>query len=155
MPQQPKQAPTGEPVAPLDRALDGLIGYVLSRVQIKMFQNLANNFAEFDIRPTQFSALFIIHQNPGLMQAELARTLAIDPPQAVVMINKLEQQGLALRIRCKADKRSHGLFLSKSGEVLLKKLEAIAAQSDLESTSALSADECSQLLTILGKLYRN
>lgn len=33
------------------------------------------------------------------MQADLAKTLAIEPPQAVLMVNKLEARGLAMRIR--------------------------------------------------------
>jgi DNA-binding MarR family transcriptional regulator len=54
-----------------------------------------------DLRPAQFSALAIIEQNPGLMQADLARALAIEPPQ-VVLLNKLESRALAVRMRLQA-----------------------------------------------------
>lgn len=147
-------ASESEVASVLDSSLHNLVGYVLRRAQMKLFQHLAARLEAHDIRPAQFTALTIIEQSPGLMQAELARALAIEPPQAVLMVNKLEERGLAMRIRSNPDKRSYGLFLSKAGEVLLKQLKAVVQQSDLESTSALSSAEREQLLALLGKLYR-
>jgi DNA-binding MarR family transcriptional regulator len=140
--------------APLDAALDDLIGYALRRAQLKLFQNLINRLAVHDLRPAQFSALAIIDQNPGLMQADLAKALAIEPPQVVPLLNKLESRALAVRVRCKPDKRSYGIFLSKTGETLLKELQQIAVQSDLDSTAALSNGEREELLRLLKKVYQ-
>jgi DNA-binding MarR family transcriptional regulator len=140
--------------APLDSALDDLIGYALRRAQLKLFQNLIGRLAAHDLRPAQFSALAIIDQNPGLMQADLAKALAIEPPQVVPLLNKLESRALAVRVRCKPDKRSYGIFLSKAGETLLKELKQIAKESDLDSTAALSAAEREDLLRLLKKVYQ-
>lgn len=140
--------------APLDSALDELIGYALRRAQLKLFQNLIGRLVVHDLRPAQFSALAIIDQNPGLMQADLAKALTIEPPQVVPLLNKLESRALAVRVRCKPDKRSYGIFLSKSGETLLKELKQIAAQSDLDSTAALSGSEREELLRLLKKVYQ-
>ncbi|MBD8254153.1 MarR family transcriptional regulator [Pseudomonas fluorescens] len=141
--------------APLDSALDELIGYAMRRAQLKLFQNLIGRLSAHDLRPAQFSALAIIDQNPGLMQADLARALAIEPPQVVPLLNKLESRALAVRVRCKPDKRSYGIFLSKTGETLLKKLKEIAAQSDLDSTAALDGREREELLRLLKKVYQD
>ena len=146
---------TPDAQAPLDTALDELIGYAMRRAQLKLFQNLIGRLAEHDLRPAQFSALAIIEQNPGLMQADLARALAIEPPQVVPLLNKLESRALAVRVRCKPDKRSYGIFLSKPGEALLKELKAIAAQSDIDATSALDSAEREELLRLLKKVYQN
>lgn len=139
--------------APATAELDDLLGYALRRAQIQVFQHFVEQLSEFGLRPAQFSALAIIHKNPGPTQTELARALAIEPPQVVPMVNKLEEMGLALRIRSKVDKRSYGLYLSKAGEQLLKKLKNVAAQSDTASTSNLSAKERGQLLDLLRKIY--
>ncbi|WP_223504311.1 MarR family winged helix-turn-helix transcriptional regulator [Pseudomonas sp. BF-R-24] len=141
--------------APLDSALDDLIGYAMRRAQLKLFQNLIGRLSAHDLRPAQFSALAIIDQNPGLMQADLARALAIEPPQVVPLLNKLESRALAVRVRCKPDKRSYGIFLSKTGETLLKELKQIAAQSDFDSTSALTGEEREELLRLLRKVYQD
>lgn len=154
MPRKPKATPPPAAPEPLDSALNNLVGYVMRRVQMKLTQHLTSRLEEHDIRPAQFTALSIIEQAPGLMQADLAKALAIEPPQAVLMINKLESLGLAMRIRSNPDKRSYGLFLSKAGEQLLQQLKEIAVQSDLDSTAALTPEERQQLLALLHKLYR-
>lgn len=154
MPRKAKtQAPPVDP-AILDGALDNLVGYVMRRVQLKISQHLTARLEEHAIRPAQFTALSIIEQAPGLMQADLAKALAIEPPQAVLMVNKLEERGLAMRVRSNPDKRSYGLFLSKAGEQLLKTLKDVVVQSDLDATAALSAQEREQLLGLLNRLYR-
>ena len=134
--------------------LDDLIGYALRRAQIQVFQHLVERLDAYDLRPAQFSALVIIAENTGPTQAELARLLAIEPPQVVPMVNKLEERGLALRVRCKPDKRSYGLFLSKAGETLVKELKQVAARSDQEATAGLNDEERAQLLGLLRKVYR-
>ncbi|HGA2316220.1 TPA: MarR family winged helix-turn-helix transcriptional regulator [Pseudomonas putida] len=135
--------------------LEDLIGYALRRAQLKLFQNLIARLSAYDLRPAQFSALAIIEQNPGLMQADLARALAIEPPQVVPMLNKLEERALAVRVRCKPDKRSYGIYLSKAGEALLKELKQIASDSDRDATSALDDEERGQLLKLLTKIYQD
>ncbi|MBK5002392.1 MarR family transcriptional regulator [Pseudomonas sp. S31] len=142
------------PAAVGEGVLEELIGYALRRAQLKLFQNLIARLSAYDLRPAQFSALAIIEQNPGLMQADLARALAIEPPQVVPMLNKLEERALAVRVRCKPDKRSYGIFLSKAGETLLKELKQIASDSDREATSALDDEERGQLLRLLSRIYQ-
>ena len=145
-------ADSSEATAPTD--LNDLVGYALRRVQMKVFQHLVECLTPYDLRPAQFSALAIIAQNPGPTQAELAKALNIEPPQVVPLLNKLESRALAVRVRCKPDKRSYGIFLSKTGETLLKELNQIAAQSDLDATAALDNQEREELLRLLKKIYQ-
>ncbi|HHJ1300135.1 MarR family transcriptional regulator [Pseudomonas sp. P1B16] len=140
-----------EASAPAD--LNDLVGYALRRVQMKVFQHLVDCLTPYELRPAQFSALAIIAQNPGPTQAELAKALNIEPPQVVPLLNKLEEAGLALRVRSKADKRSYGLYLSKAGEKLLKTLYGVAEESDRAATANLNDDERQQLLALLRKAY--
>lgn len=135
-----------------DIQLEQLVGYVLRRAQLKVFQGVVNAFSSYNLRPAQFTALAIIDQQPGIMQAELAKVLGIEPPQAVLLLNKLEKGGLALRIRSQVDRRSYGVYLSKQGEVLLKELKQVALLSDLETTSALTATERETLIFLLKKI---
>lgn len=133
--------------------LDDCMGYALRRAQLTMFQDLLNDLSSFGMRPAQFSTLVIIESNPGIAQRDLARALGFDPPQLVTMLNRLESQGLAMRVRRKSDKRSYGLFLSKAGEILLKQLKVPALESHRRSTAHLTADEYTQLLELLRKIY--
>lgn len=149
-------SPTAEPRADAlpDNWLDTLVGYALRRAQLQVFQHLVGKLAEHDLRPAQFTAMVIIEREPGLMQADLARQLAIEPPQLVPLLNKLESRGLAQRVRGVQDKRAYGVFLTKAGNALLGQLKAIAVASDEEATSALDEDERAQLLHLLHKVTR-
>jgi len=149
-------SPTAEPRADAlpDNWLDTLVGYALRRAQLQVFQHLVGKLAEHDLRPAQFTAMVIIEREPGLMQADLARQLAIEPPQLVPLLNKLESRGLAQRVRGVQDKRAYGVFLTKAGTALLGQLKAIAVASDEEATSALDEDERAQLLHLLHKVTR-
>ncbi|OLU25718.1 MarR family transcriptional regulator [Pseudomonas sp. PA27(2017)] len=135
-----------------DSWLDTLVGYALRRAQLKVFQHLVGNLAQHDLRPAQFTAMVIIDNEPGLMQADLARQLAIEPPQLVPLLNKLESRGLAQRVRGVQDKRAYGVFLTKAGIALLGQLKAIAVASDEAATAALDDDERNQLLRLLHKI---
>src|SRR5690348_16351341 len=55
--------------------LPGLIGYVLRRAQLAVFQDFFAAFAPHNIRPAQFSVLTVIDRNPGLTQSQVAGAL--------------------------------------------------------------------------------
>ncbi|MEN3384710.1 MAG: hypothetical protein V7608_4754, partial [Hyphomicrobiales bacterium] len=57
--------------------LPELIGYVLRRAQLVVFQDFFSAFAPFDISPAQFSVLTVIERNPGLTQTQVAAALGI------------------------------------------------------------------------------
>lgn len=135
--------------------LDTLIGYALKRAHVHLNKKLVAKLNEYDLRPSQFAALVTIEQNPGLTQADLGNQLFIEPPQVVTLVNKLEKMGLAMRVRCKPDKRSYGIFLSKSGEQMLVRLKSDAKDIDIAGTANLSDTERSQLLGLLQKVYRS
>ncbi|WP_020681590.1 MarR family winged helix-turn-helix transcriptional regulator [Marinobacterium rhizophilum] len=137
-----------------DSLLDNLIGYALKRAHVHLNKNLVSKLGEYELRPSQFAAMVIIKQNPGLMQAELGAQLSIEPPQVVTLINKLENLGLAMRVRCKPDKRSYGVFLSKAGERLLEQLKVAAKAIDIGGTVNLSENERAELLRLLRKIYQ-
>lgn len=132
--------------------LENLLGYALRRAQLLVFQGVVEAFAPYDLRPAQFTALAIMEQHPGIRQTELARALAIEPPQAVLLLNRLEEKGLALRIRSQTDRRSYGVYLSKQGETLVQELKEVAQKSDQKSSKALNEQERQVLLELLKKL---
>ena len=88
--------------------LPELIGYVLRRAQLAVFQDFFAAFAPFDIRPAQFSVLTIIERNPGLTQTQVAEALGIKRTNFVGMLDELEKRGLAERRQAR-DKRSYAL----------------------------------------------
>ena len=46
--------------------LSGYVGYALRRAQLWSMAVYVEVMKELDLRPTQFSALILIHENPGI-----------------------------------------------------------------------------------------
>src|SRR5687768_11045878 len=101
--------------------LPGLIGYVLRRAQMVVFQDFFRTFARFGIRPAQFSVLTVIERNPGLRQSEVSAALGIKRTNFVGLLNAIEKRGLAERRPAK-DRRSHALYLTPAGEALMRRM---------------------------------
>ena len=135
-----------EPTSVAGLVLENRLGYALRRAQLSVFKHFNEAMQEYEIRPAQFSSLVVIEGYPGITQTNLAKILDIDPPRIVSLINNLE-------VRCKRDRRSHGIFLSKKGEALTEQLKELAEQSDINATQALSEIERRQLLSLLVKIY--
>ena len=104
--------------------LPELIGYVLRRAQLAVFQDFFAAFAPFDIRPAQFSVLTVIERNPGLTQSQVAEALGIKRTNFVGMLDELEKRGLAER-RQAGDKRFYALYLTADGAALMRKLRPV------------------------------
>lgn len=98
------------------------LGYLIRRAQIKIFQEFAHFFEALDVKPAQFSALEVIHNNPGLRQTALAEALGIQRTNMVGMLDKLQQRGLIERQPSAKDLRAHELYLTGKGEKLLDHL---------------------------------
>lgn len=104
--------------------LPELIGYVLRRAQLVVFQDFFAAFAPFDIRPAQFAVLTVIERNPGLTQSQVAEALGIKRTNFVGLLDALEARGLAER-RPARDRRSYALYLSADGAALMRKLRPV------------------------------
>jgi len=105
--------------------LPELIGYVLRRAQLEVFQDFFASFAPFDIRPAQFSVLTVIERNPGLTQSQVAEALGIKRTNFVGMLDALEARGLTERRPAARDKRSYALHLTAEGAALMRKLKPV------------------------------
>src|SRR5947209_20236614 len=106
-------------------ALTCLIGYMLRRAQIAVFQDVFRAFAEVGIRPAQFSVLTVIAHNPGRTQSQVSAALGIKRTNFVALLDSLESRGLAERRPAAADRRSHALHLTAAGRELMRQLDAL------------------------------
>lgn len=145
------------PSAPAAPAVDlgplpGLVGYVLRRVQLQVFQDFIERMADLDIRPAQFSVLSVIAANPGLKQTHIGTALGIKQANLVATIDELERRGLAKRIVTATDRRSYALHLTEAGERLLEQLNDRVAEHERRITARIGAAGKRRLLDLLARM---
>jgi DNA-binding MarR family transcriptional regulator len=132
--------------------LPELIGYVLRRAQLVVFQDFFNAFAPFDISPAQFSVLTVIERNPGLTQSQVAAALGIKRTNFVGLLDELERRGLAERRQSARDKRSYALNLTGEGAGLMRKLRPVLRAHESRMIARVGEDGRDRLIDLLHEI---
>ena len=133
--------------------VSSIVGYRLRRAQTHVFQQFNLHFAEFDLRPAEFSVLALIADNPGSKQTEIAHALGIKRANFVALINGLDARGLTERRLLEGDRRSHALFLTEEGQRVMGKLTEAQAEFEARWVAKLGGPEArDQLLALLDRL---
>jgi DNA-binding MarR family transcriptional regulator len=107
--------------------LSDLLGYLLKRAQLKVFEDFLRCVAPLQLTPAQFSVLLLLDNNPGRNQTEIANTLGILRPNFVSMLDALESRDLCTRMRSTNDRRSHILMLTDKGRAVLARAKKLVA----------------------------
>ena len=131
--------------------LPELIGYVLRRAQLVVFQDFFAAFAPFDVRPAQFAVLTVIERNPGMTQSQVAEALGIKRTNFVGLLDALEARGLAER-RPARDKRSYALYLTADGAAIMRKLKPVLKAHESRMIAKVGEDGREALIALLRQI---
>lgn len=132
--------------------LAGMVGYVLRRAQLAVFDDVIASFAELDLRPAQYSVLVLLGSAPGLKQSDVAAALGIQRANFVVLFDGLERRGLARRNSAPNDRRSYALYLTEAGEQVLARANELESQMEARIDAKLGPGGREHLLMLLGRL---
>jgi DNA-binding MarR family transcriptional regulator len=132
--------------------LPELIGFMLRRAQIAVFQEIFPLFSEVDIRPAQFSVLVVIERNPGLTQSQVSAALGIKRTNFVALLDSLEQRGLAERQARAGDRRSHALYLTDRGKTVMRRLRQLVDIEERRLVERIGETGRRQLIDLLLRL---
>ncbi|MCC6947139.1 MAG: MarR family transcriptional regulator [Bradyrhizobiaceae bacterium] len=140
----------GRAAAPIDLGvLPNLVGYMLRRAQLAVFQDFWRVYEAYDIRPAQYAVLIVIDRNPGLRQSQVSAALNIKRANLVALLDSLEQRGLAKRVPVATDRRSYALHLTEDGAALLKKLGELSAAHEQRVSATIGESGRKELLRLL------
>ena len=129
--------------------LSGLLGYRLRVAQQTVFRDFARSIPEAS--PGRVGILLLIDANPGVTQSRLAQAVGIDRSTMVGVLHALQAQELIERRRGE-DRRTNGLWLTRSGRTLVASLKQRIRIHERRVASRLSAADRTQLLALLEKL---
>ncbi len=133
--------------------LSELLGYVIKRAQLKVFDDFHRTMAPLQLSPAQFSVLLLLDKNPGRNQTEIANTLGILRPNFVSMLDGLESRDLLTRMRSSSDRRSHVLMLTDKGRATLARAKKlVATRHEARLIELLGPDEHKALLGMMAKI---
>lgn len=133
--------------------LANLIGYHIHRAQVRVYRDFLKNVSTGQITPAQYTALTLIHANPGLSQTALGKVMETDKAPIMGLIDRLQDRGLVQRKRSTRDRRRHELYLTKLGERTLHKLDDNVIDQDRRLCTNISRSEKKKLIELLRRVY--
>lgn len=133
----------------------GFLLHDVSRLRRTLFDQ---RLKPLGITRSQWSVLAQISRAKGepMAQVELARLLDIGKAALGASVERLERSGYVKRLGSDTDRRVKQVALTEDGRALLKVMERVGQQTNLELTAGISAGELAEfertLLVMKSKL---
>jgi DNA-binding MarR family transcriptional regulator len=131
--------------------LSAHLGYLLHRVDAVLMRKAAAAFDSLGLTPARATAAIYIGLHEGCDQAALGRALGINRASTMKVVNELVALGVVAR-REGRNRRTNALHLTKHGQGLRHRIEAVSAQTDAAHFSVLSRQEQGDLRRLLAKI---
>ena len=134
--------------------LDGLYkrpGFLLRRAHQISVSLFMSESAEIGATTTQYGVLVILRHCEGLDQIGLSKKVGLDRSTTGLVVKKLADDGLVVRVEDPKDRRRKIIVLTAKGERHLESLRGPAARAQEIALSAFTPAEAEQFLALLGK----
>jgi DNA-binding MarR family transcriptional regulator len=142
------------PLARLAEAgMHAIVGYQLAQAAIVTNQVFDERVGRRGgLRKVELTILGLVQGNPDVTARQLARALAVTPPNIAVWIDKLESRGLIARTRSDADARMQHIRITREGAALVDRALKELREGELAALAPLSAAERAMLGELLHKV---
>lgn len=118
-------------------SLSGLLGYQLRQAQTASFRDLAGPLRDLNVTPGEFSLMTIVQANPQIRQIDLVQIYRLDKSTMSVAVSRLVRRGLLVQQKLPADRRFHGLRLTRTGEEVLETVTEIVQDQERRMAAAV------------------
>ncbi len=103
----------------------------------------------------QFPVLLCLWDEDGVNQKVLSQRVRIEAPTMVRTLDRMEREGLVMRVRSKTDRRQIHIRLTAKGRKLENSLVPLAAEVETAALAGISKRDRSQLDSFLARLIAN
>lgn len=128
------------------------IGYLVHRLKKLGTARAEAMFADQDINLSQWIAMFHIRHRLAITAGEISKCLGHNSGAVTRMLDQLDERGLIVRIRDKADRRVVNLETTEAGQEMLDRLTPIMMDLWNDHLSIFTRDEAETLISLLQRL---
>jgi DNA-binding MarR family transcriptional regulator len=137
--------------APLP-AIRSLPSWLLGRAAARGRALVADALAEQGMKMWHHVVLSAVRDLAPVAQAELGRSIGLDPKDLVGVLNDLQSSGLVVRRPDPADRRKNAVSLTGEGERMLQRCEEAAREANEALLAPLTATERERFLAVLRRI---
>ncbi len=131
---------------------DGPIGRLMKMGYITLRKDVEEMLKPLGLTHTQWSALRIIRQFPGITSSQIEPILMIERPSVTSLMNGLEKKGLIVRKDHPEDGRFKLIYLTDEGVRTADETERFAADVENKVKAGLTPEEFDSLKKLLVKM---
>jgi len=128
------------------------VAFLLSQVGGRSAQEFARLLGPLELTPPDAGILWVVRQQEGISQQNLAKALRMHPSRLVALIDSLEKRELVVREPHATDRRLYSLRLTTHGEEVFRAIGELAREHNRVMCTGLSSAECAQLEMLLRKV---
>lgn len=130
-----------------------IVGYQLAQATVATTRVFMQQVGRpLKLRPVEFTILALVHDNPDATARQVARALAMTPPNVALWLEKLESRGLVARTRSQRDARMQHIRATAAGAALAAKAATRLVEGERAALSALTPVEQAMLVELLHKI---
>ncbi len=130
------------------------LGFLITRVHLRMHRAFSEALAPFGIVPPHFGVLTTLTELGPVPQAEIGRRLGISGASVVQLVDDLEARGLVERRRLEWDRRTQVLHLLPRAPAVLRQARSAAEGMLAERLGDLEVRQIKRLVLLLQRFVR-
>jgi DNA-binding MarR family transcriptional regulator len=125
------------------------VGFLLSSLGYAVSRQFHAVLKPLGLEPRHFAVLRTVRVLEGATQQAVASFLQIPPSRMVAILDNLEERGLVERRQRPDDRRSRAMFLTRAGEGVLARAQAVAEEFERKVCGDMAPDERAALVRTL------
>jgi MarR family transcriptional regulator, lower aerobic nicotinate degradation pathway regulator len=133
--------------------IQSLPSWLAGRVAARGRNLVAEAISGEGLRLPHHAVLAAVSEYGPVAQADLVRRLGFDAKDVVLLLNHLEEAGLAVREPDPRDRRKNAVTVTAAGARTLKRCAELAERANAELLAPLSAAEGRRLMALLTRVY--
>lgn len=130
-----------------------ILGFHIRLAHGAVYRHFTETFSELGLTQKQVSVLWLVHDHPGIAQADLGRRLQMDRATVMAIVNRLQDRDLIVRGASTFDRRRQTLALTPAGEVALAQARAAIREHEAWLKDRFSAAEVRMLIALLSRIH--
>lgn len=135
--------------------LDDCMAFTTSRSAKIFSETLERRLNPYSITRAQWIAIYYIYTNNSITQRALADKMSVKEPTVVRLLQKLEQEGILIRLGVKEDKRVKHLLLTEKGMHLYHKLLPVVEKFKDDTIAGINEKDLQTLKSALDMMVIN
>lgn len=135
--------------------LDECVAFITNKASKKMADAFNERLLALGITRVQWIALYYLGKYEGVNQKELAEMMNIKTSTAARLIDRMEREGLVLRLNDPKDRRAAKLVLTEKGRELREKLLPEGEKMSKIFAKGITDEELKVFKRVLAKMVEN